>query len=84
MAGTVFVYDNPWSIVLFVAQIVQTYAMYFMSGSGIRRAQYFFVSPVWIVNNIIVFSIGGIVCELFMMTSALVSYLRFGKSGNNQ
>ena len=81
VAGLVFAYDNLWSIVLFVAQIVQTYAMWFMTGSGIRKSQYYFVSPVWIVNNIIVFSIGGILCELFMMTSAFISYLRFRKSG---
>ena len=79
--GTIFAYDNPWSIVLFVAQIVQTYAMWFRDGSFIRKSQYYFVSPVWIVNNIIVFSIGGILCELFMMTSAFISYLRYGKSG---
>lgn len=79
--GTALAYDNPWSIVLFVAQIVQTYAMWFMDGAGIRKSQYFFVSPVWIVNNIIVFSIGGILCELFMMTSAFISYLRFKKTG---
>lgn len=81
VVGTIFAYDNPWSIVLFVAQIVQTYAMWFQDGAGIRKAQYYFVSPVWIVNNIIVFSIGGILCELFMMTSALISYFRFRKSG---
>ncbi len=79
--GTVFAYDNPWSIILFVAQIVQTYAMWFKDGSVIRKSQYYFVSPVWIVNNIIVFSIGGILCELFMMSSAFISYLRFKKSG---
>ncbi len=79
--GTVFAYDNPWSIVLFVAQIVQTYAMWFKDGSVIRKSQYYFVSPVWIVNNIIVFSIGGILCELFMMSSAIISYLRFKKTG---
>ena len=79
--GTIFAYDNPWSIVLFAAQIVQTYVMWFKDGSIIRKAQYYFVSPVWIVNNIIVFSIGGILCELFMMTSAFISYLRYKKSG---
>ncbi len=81
VVGTIFAYDNPWSIVLFVAQIVQTYTMWFKDGSIIRKSQYYFVSPVWVVNNIIVFSIGGILCELFMMTSAFISYLRYRKTG---
>lgn len=81
VAGTIFAYDNPWSIVLFVAQIVQTYTMWFKDGSIIRKSQYYFVSPVWVINNIIVFSIGGILCELFMMTSAFISYLRYRKTG---
>ena len=81
VAGLIFSYDGLWSIVLFIAQIVQTYAMWFMTGAGIRKSQYYFVSPIWMINNIIVFSIGGIVCELFVMASAFISYLRFGKSG---
>ena len=79
--GTIFAYDNPWSIILFVAQIVQTYTMWFKDGTVIRKAQYYFVSPAWVVNNIIVFSIGGILCELFMMTSAFISYMRYRKTG---
>lgn len=79
--GTIYAYDNPWSIVLFAAQIVQTYTMWFKDGSIIRKSQYYFVSPVWVINNIIVFSIGGILCELFMMTSAFISYLRYKKTG---
>ncbi len=81
VVGTIFAYDNLWSIVLFVAQIVQTYTMWFKDGSIIRKSQYYFVSPVWVINNIIVFSIGGILCELFVMTSAFISYLRYRKTG---
>lgn len=81
VVGTVFAYDNPWSVVLFVAQIVQTYTMWFKDGSVIRKSQFWFVSPVWVVNNIIVFSIGGILCEVFMMSSVIISFLRFKKTG---
>ena len=81
VAGTVFAYDNPWSIVLFMAQIVQTYTMWFTDGGIIRKSQIYFVSPAWLVNNIIVFSIGGVLCEIFIMSSAVISYFRFKKTG---
>lgn len=81
VVGTIFAYDNPWSIVLFVAQIVQTYAMWFTDGGVIRKSQVYFVSPAWLINNIIVFSIGGILCEMFIMSSAVISYFRFKKTG---
>lgn len=81
VAGMVFTYTNPWSIVLFVAQIVQTWAMYFKDGGVIRKSQIFFVSPIWLINNIMVNSIGGIICEAFIITSAIISYFRFRKAG---
>ena len=81
VVATIFAYDNPWSIVLFAAQIVQTYTMWFKDGAVIRKAQICFISPAWLINNVIVFSIGGILCELFVICSAIVSFLRFKKSG---
>ncbi len=81
VVGMVLTYTNPWSIVLFIAQIVQTFAMYFTDGGVIRKSQIFFVSPVWLINNIIVFSIGGILCEAFIIASAVISYFRFRKTG---
>lgn len=81
LLGTIFAYDNPWSVILFVAQIVQTYVMWFKDGAVIRKARWYFISPAWIVNNILVWSIGGILCELFVITSALIAYFRYGKTG---
>lgn len=81
VVGTVFAYDNPWSIVLFIAQIVQTYFMWFKDGGAIRKSQVYFISPAWLINNIIVGSIGGILCEVFIMSSAVISYFRFKKTG---
>ena len=72
---------NIWSIVLLSAQIVQTYVMWFKDGGLVRKAQIFYISPVWLVNNIIVSSIGGIICEAFVISSAVISYFRFRKKG---
>jgi hypothetical protein len=38
-------------------------------------------SPCWLVHNIMVFSIGGIICEVGNMISTVVSIFRFRKTG---
>ena len=78
----ILTYDNPWTIVLLLAQLVATYSLWYKDGAFIRRAQISFVSPVWLINNIFVtFTVGGIICEAFSILSALVSFIRYGKNG---
>lgn len=79
-AMAVFTYAGPWSIVLFLTQPLQSYAMWYKDGGFLRKAQIFFISPIWLINNIFfAFTIGGIVCESFMIISAIVSFIRYGK-----
>jgi hypothetical protein len=42
------------------------------------------ISPIWIINNAYYGSIGGVVCECFNMASALVSFIRFRRTGYNE
>ena len=80
IAVAVSTYENVWTLVLLVAQLVATFAMWYKDGGFIRKAQFFCVSPIWLTNNIFVsFTIGGIICELFTIVSVLVSFIRFGK-----
>ena len=69
------------SAMVLSAMLVSTYAMWKDDGDFIRKAQFFFVSPIWLANNIIVFSLGGIICESLNMVSIIVSYIRFRKTG---
>ena len=78
---TVFTYNGWLSIVLLVVHIVGTYAMWSDNGKIIRFSQLFCVSPGWLIYNIAVFSIGGIICEVMNIVSAVVSFIRFGLNG---
>lgn len=78
----ILTFDHPWTAALLLAQLVSTYSMWYKDGAFIRKAQLFFVSPIWLINNVfITFTIGGIICEAFTIISAIVSFIRFGKNG---
>ena len=79
--ATVFTYTNIFSLIALIAQLVGTFAMWSRNGKTIRFLQLFCVSPMWLIHNIFVFSIGGIICEVFNLGSIIVSLIRFGKSG---
>ena len=69
------------SLMTGISLIIGTYVMWLGSGKHIRYIHLFLVSPVWLIHNFINFSLGGILCEVFNMTSAIVSFIRFGKDG---
>lgn len=80
--GSFNVYLTAWNIILTFAQIVATWAIYKDDGAVIRKCNLFFVSPIWLFNNIfITFTIGGILCEVFCISSVIISFVRFGKNG---
>ena len=76
-----FTYEGILSILLLVAQIACVISMWTADGLKIRVVQLFISSPIWLINNIIVFTIGGIVTEVFAIASVIVSIIRFGFKG---
>lgn len=82
IVATYFTYENWWSLVLMSAVIITAYSMMFKDGSFIRNIRFFYISPVWLINNTIMcFTIGGLICEIITMTSVIVSFIRFRKTG---
>lgn len=82
LVATLFTYTGWWSLVLMMAQVAGSYSMMFRNGKFIRNMRFFFVSPVWLVNNTVMcFTIGGIVCEIITMLSVVVSFVRYRKTG---
>ena len=80
--ASLFTFDDWWSFVLMSAQIAGAYSYIFKSGTYIRNMRFFFISPIWIINNtVICFSIGGIVCEIITMASIIISFIRYRKTG---
>ena len=58
------------------AQLVGSIGMFWGHETGMRILQFTFVSPAWLVYNFFMHSIGGILCEIFNMTSILVYFVR--------
>ena len=69
------------SLLTFSSLIVMTVFMWKGNGKHIRYVQFAFASPAWIIHNIFNFTLGGILCEVFAMTSVVISFIRFGKDG---
>lgn len=83
-AAVCITYSGWISILILLAQLAGTLVMRSNNGKAIRTVQFLVISPIWLTHNIIVFSIGGIICEIFNLCSILISFLRFRKTGFEQ
>ncbi len=82
VAVTVITKHFDWlAYLILLAQIVGTVAIWTDSARIIRIAQLAFISPAWLLNCSINFSIGGILCHVFMIVSILISIKRYGWDG---
>ena len=82
IGATCITYSDWWSLVLMVAQFAGAYSLMFRSGKFIRNMRFFFVSPIWLINNTLMcFTLGGTICEIITMTSIIVSFIRYRKTG---
>ena len=84
IGASVVTYDPEakalWLTVLItLAQIVNATIIFIGKPKVIRIVQLAVVSPAWMVNNIISFTIGGILCEAFNFISSAISIFRFRK-----
>lgn len=64
-------------IFIIISQLVDTAGMWTNNIKVIRRCQLFAISPVWLIHNIAVFSIGGILTESFTIVSTLIAMYRY-------
>lgn len=76
--STIFTYEGWQSLLLLVSQVGGTTFMKTNNGKIIRIGQLLVISPLWLIYNIVEFSIGGIICEAFTMGSVIVSFMRYG------
>ena len=77
----VFTWNGPISLLAFVASVVSTFAYWSDVPRNIRLANLICASPCWLIYDVIVFSLGGIVSEAVTMISIMVSFIRFGWKG---
>ena len=79
--AVLFTYEGILSLFLLAAQLACVISMWTVDGLKIRVVQLFVSSPIWLANNIIVFTVGGIITEVFVIVSIIVSIIRFGFKG---
>ena len=79
--GMMKILETTFSYLIAIAQIIYTITTWKDDGGKIRKMRLFFVTPAWLGYNIVVFSIGGIICEAFNIISIIVSFIRYGKNG---
>ena len=81
IVGAIFTWENALSILPLLGMISVTVGMYFNDGKWIRIAQLFVSSPCWLIYNFASGTIGGVICEIFVICSAVVSIIRYGFNG---
>lgn len=81
ISGTVITWSGFLSILPFLGMLSVTIAMYFDNGKYIRISQLFISSPCWLIYNFASGTIGGVVCEIFVITSTIISIIRYGFDG---
>ena len=81
IAVTVFTFNGFPSIIGLIPQLVSSAVMWYCGGKAIRMTQLFLNSPCWLTHNIIVGSIGGVLCEIINIISTVVSLIRFRRTG---
>ena len=73
-------YSGVLSLLPVIAMIVSTIAMWTGDGFKIRVTQLAVTSPCWLIYNISVTSLAGILTESFNIVSVIISFIRYGKN----
>lgn len=81
-------WDSPLAILACVAQFAVTIGMWTRDHVKLRIARGGIVAPLWIIYNFLSGSIGGVICELFTISSVIVYFVRRrlgkGKDAKNE
>lgn len=69
-------WDSPLALLACVAQFAVTIGMWTRDHVKLRVVRGGIVAPLWIAYNLLSGSIGGVICELFTMSSVIVYFVR--------
>lgn len=73
----IITWDGWISILPTVSMVLGTLFMWSRNGKILRYAQLFFISPCWLIYNIAMGSIAGVLTESVNIISVIVSLVRF-------
>ena len=66
------------TILMLISYVSFTLAMNTKNSKCIRLTQLVIASPLQLIHNALVFSAGGVICEIFNIISIILSFFRFG------
>lgn len=78
LLGTMLTWKNLFSILPCIAVIAVTCSCWTRNGRKIRLTAACCSSPCWLIYDIYTGSFSGIVTEIFVLSSVLISVLRYG------
>lgn len=78
ISATLFTYENTMSLLPLLAMCVGTFFMWTDNRGLIRMANLCVACPAWLIYDIYIGSYGGIINEIFIMISILISIKRYG------
>lgn len=77
------IWGDVWKMALvtlpFVGLIIMSCLMWNGDPVKIRYGQLAVGSPTYLIHNIFIFSLGGLICEVFNMISSVIAIVRFKK-----
>ncbi len=81
IAAFIFTYSGVMSLLITLVQLTATVFFWMNNGKLIRLSQLVISSPVWLANNIMAGTIGGVITEVVNIISIFVSFVRYGFDG---
>ena len=78
IAGAVLTWENGFSLLPCIAVVAVTLSCWTRNGRKIRLTAACCSSPSWLIYDIYTGSFSGIVTEIFVLSSVLISVLRYG------
>jgi len=78
LLGTFLTWESPFSLLPCIAVVAITIGCWTRNGKKIRIASFCCSSPSWLIYDIYSGSYSGIITEIFVLSSVVISIFRYG------
>ncbi|HBD65123.1 MAG TPA: YgjV family protein [Clostridiales bacterium] len=75
---TFFTWQDAYSLLPCIGMIAIAVSSWTRNGKNVRLANLFINSPAWLIYDIHTRSYAGVLCEVLLLASVIISFLRYG------
>lgn len=75
---TLFTWQNAFSLLPCIGMIAMSISSWTRNGKKVRIANLFINSPAWLIYDVYTRSYAGIMCEVLLLASVIISFFRYG------